>query len=198
MRGILETPGVFNLWSRLTGDIPVKKKIISEFIRPFHGAKILDIGCGTGRMSELINRVVPVSYVGFDSNADYIEFAKQHSYPGTFFSEDITQTTRLDNDFDIVMALDMMHHVNDDQAKKVIAIAKKSLKPNGRFILLEPVITEQRSFFEKELMKLDRGKFIRKKNENISFLKESFSEIKDEILSDSYFIPWTECVFCCK
>ncbi len=197
MISLLEIPSVFNLWSRLTGDISVKQKIISEHIRPFDGAKILDIGCGTGGISNLIREVARVSYTGVDVNPKYIEFAKKQNYPGTFYSADITRGFQADTDFDIVMALDMMHHINDEQVRKAIALARRSLKQNGRFIFLDPVITKDRSFFEKQLMKLDRGRFIRTKDANNAFLKESFSEIESTFLT-SYLIPWTECIFCCK
>ena len=198
MTRFLEYPVIFYFWSWITGDIPLKKKIIQEHIRPFEGAKILDIGCGTGVLAQLINEVTPVSYTGFDSNPKYIEFAKKRKYPGVFNVGSVHNSFLSANDFDIVLAMDVMHHLNDEEAKAMLTLAKKCLKQNGRFILQDPVITKQQGFFEKQLMKLDRGKYIRRTEADEEFLREVFSEVKIDMLSNSYFIPWTECVFSCK
>ena len=193
---LLENPILFDLWNRITGDITIKKKIISDFIRPFPGAKILDIGCGTGAFSQLIQDP-SVSYIGVDLNPAYIKLAKKRKYPGLFYCEDAATLVLPENEFDIVLALDSLHHMDDEHVRQVLSFAKKCLKPNGRFVSIEPVITQNQPLLEKQLMKLDRGKHIRTIEANLAFFKEAFPEIHSELLN-SYFIPWTECVFVCK
>ena len=195
MNGILDNPIIFNFLSVITGDVKVKRKIIDEFIKPFNGAKILDIGCGTGQMLKLINENFSVSCTGFDINARYVNYAKQKNNSGNFFCADITNTITIENDFDIVIASDILHHLNNTDVMNLIEVAKKSLKPNGHFIAVDPIKTEQQNTVEKYLMKNDRGKYIRAKEENLNLLKLYFSQINTTTLQGSYFIPWTECVF---
>lgn len=195
---LLENPLLFSLWSRVTGDIAVKKNIISKYILPFEGAKILDIGCGTGILADLLNDVAPVSYMGFDSNPGYIEYAKKKKYPGIFIAGDAGNIVFPEKEFDIIVALDVLHHISDEQAQQMLGLVKKCLKPNGRFILLDPVIRPEQTFFEKKLMNMDRGKHIRSADVILKILQGTFVDIKTKQLSGSYLIPWTECVFCCQ
>ncbi len=50
MRGLLGFPYVWNLFEKLIGGSHAKKIFVNDFIVPFKGASILDIGCGTGEI----------------------------------------------------------------------------------------------------------------------------------------------------
>jgi SAM-dependent methyltransferase len=198
MTGLLDNPFMYDLWSRITGDVVVKRKIMTEYIRPFNGAKVLDIGCATGTMSTLFQETGSVSYHGVDLNPKYIEHAKRKNYPGVFLLADIRNAGLLQNDFDLVTALDVLHHVNDDGAKALIEGAKKRLKQGGRFVLLDPVVRMDQPFFERTLMRMDRGKHIRSEKTILDLVRGSFTDVTVRTISHSYRIPWTECVFCCQ
>ena len=74
LRTLLEFPFVWNSFEKIIGGSRAKRKFVKNFIIPFEGASILDIGCGTG---EIINYMPEdINYVGFDLSNKYIDYAK--------------------------------------------------------------------------------------------------------------------------
>ena len=63
---ILNLPFFYDLFQNIVGAPRVKKRIVDEFICPFPGAKILDVGCGTGSIRDYLPK--DVSYIGVDIN----------------------------------------------------------------------------------------------------------------------------------
>ena len=47
IRSILSVPLIYDTYQKLIGSTARDRRYVQEFIIPFHGAKILDIGCGT-------------------------------------------------------------------------------------------------------------------------------------------------------
>lgn len=80
------------LWKEiLEGHSKIIKRIIKD------SAKVLDAGCGYGRMSELFN---PKNYTGVDFSPDFIEIAKK-KYPNNKFEvQDLTKLPYKDQEFD--------------------------------------------------------------------------------------------------
>ena len=48
VRRILAVPGIYDLFINLVGAADARVRWAREYLRPFPGARILDIGCGTG------------------------------------------------------------------------------------------------------------------------------------------------------
>ena len=48
LRAVLSSPVVFDVFQNLVGADGFRRKYVREFIHPAPGARILDIGCGTG------------------------------------------------------------------------------------------------------------------------------------------------------
>lgn len=108
--------------------------------------KVLDIGCGNGRLAERLEREGKrLSYVGVDASPELIAIAaalkpQLKNLSAEFFPADITQSNwsaPLDGDsFDIAVALAVLHHVPSfDLRVAVLRDVHALLKPNGRLIL---------------------------------------------------------------
>jgi trans-aconitate 2-methyltransferase len=96
---------------------------------------VLDIGCGDGKITALINSYVKNGYVaGIDSSKDMIALA-QKNFPLTnytnleFFIMDATKIHFI-NKFDIAFSNAALHWVKDQLS--VLKGVKKSLKKSGR------------------------------------------------------------------
>ncbi len=95
---------------------------------------LLDIGCGDGRITNEIARLLPNGYVvGIDSSANMIElslksFAKSNLSFYVMSATDI----HLDKRFDIVFSNATMHWIKDHSL--VLANLRKNLNPNAKLL----------------------------------------------------------------
>jgi 2-polyprenyl-6-hydroxyphenyl methylase/3-demethylubiquinone-9 3-methyltransferase len=97
-------------------------------------AKILDVGCGAGLIS---NELAKDGYElhGVDQSASSIEVAKRHAPRGSkvhYSAGDAFALPYEDQSFDVVMLLDFLEHVEDPAA--AIKEAGRVLKPNGMML----------------------------------------------------------------
>jgi ubiquinone/menaquinone biosynthesis C-methylase UbiE len=99
------------------------------------GDRILDLGCGSGRLIEIL-KDKKVKYIGLDSSQKIIEIAKKN-YPGYNFS--VGEALNLpfpENSFDKVFCIRVLPHIPSDEFRiKFLKEAKRVLKPKGLLIL---------------------------------------------------------------
>jgi len=93
-------------------DSPYKASLILDIISKcdidFHS--IADVGCGSGRVAEIISQRLPdVSVYGFDISADASSFWQQRSGP-EYHQEDFLTS---DRHVDLSLCLDVFEHVED-------------------------------------------------------------------------------------
>ena len=104
-------------------------------VRPRRGDQILDIGCGT---AEILEHLPEIQYFGFDASQKYIDAAKaRFGNRGTFSCDTVTTATlqRLAAS-DVVLAVGILHHLDDSDATSLLELAKAALKPGGRLVTL--------------------------------------------------------------
>lgn len=110
------------------------------------GVKLLDVGCGNGRLAERIEKEGRrVQYVGVDASPELIAIASAHKsrlhrVAAEFRVADITQTdwgAPLRGElFDIALALAVLHHVPSfDLRVAVLREIHMLLQPGGKFIM---------------------------------------------------------------
>ena len=97
------------------------------------GEKILDLGCGNGRLFELFkNR--NVKYTGVDTSVEFIERAKE-KYGDYFVVADAFNLPFPDNSFDSIWAIAFFHHIPSKHLRlKVFKEIKRVLKKDGKII----------------------------------------------------------------
>lgn len=102
------------------------------------GASILDIGCGSGLLLALIQLHRPVRQaVGVDVNAKAIAAAESMTAANGFpFSFHVSESASgwPQETFDVVLMIDVLHHVPAASRRDVIAAALARISPNGLFI----------------------------------------------------------------
>ena len=108
------------------------KKDLIKRIKISPKAKILEVGCGSGQNLLLWKEQNPT---GLDISLEAIEKAKDEGL--TVLQGDVNTKLPFANEsFDIIFALDIIEHVEDDAAaiKRLVDL----LKPNGKLIINVP------------------------------------------------------------
>jgi len=95
--------------------------------------KLLDLGCGNGRMLPAFKNV---EYYGIDNSKNLIRIAKE-KYPEAIFREgDVLNIPFPENSFDKIYSIAVLHHIPSKELRiRFFQEAKRVLKPNGLFIL---------------------------------------------------------------
>jgi trans-aconitate methyltransferase len=102
---------------------------VIDLLDPKPGERILDLGCGTGQLTQaLADRGAEV--VGLDSSPDMIGQARQNFPAIPFVLSNATEMT-FDREFDAVFSNAALHWMPD--AERVADRIAKALKPGGRF-----------------------------------------------------------------
>lgn len=163
---ILSRPAMYNLLQLFAGARMYRSRMVRDYIRPFEGCRILDIGCGTGEYVEVLDRYCATyEYSGFDGEAGYIAHA-QHRFADRlgirFHHRILTEDESAEfKHFDIVLAMGVMHHMDDDLVLSLLRAAKTALSPGGRLITYDPGQFSDMNVIERFFLKQDRGRNIR-------------------------------------
>jgi ubiquinone/menaquinone biosynthesis C-methylase UbiE len=108
-----------------------------EFISDYAGNndRILDLGCGNGRLSELF-RVKAVDYYGVDFSQKLIDIARER-YPHLKFQvADALNLPFPSNFFDKVFSIAVLHHIPSKELRlQFLKETKRILRPKGLVIL---------------------------------------------------------------
>lgn len=112
-------------------------KELLELLNLKGNEKLLDIGCGDGKITELISRKLEKGIViGIDNSKDMIRFAR-HKYTNDKFEHltfEIKDACNLgyESEFDVIYSNAALHWVKDQEC--VLNEAYKSLKKGGRIL----------------------------------------------------------------
>ena len=107
---------------------------IAEQIKGIPYEALLDVGCGTGFLIDILVKQKPARYCGVDLSDGMIRVAKRKGIPGAEFT--VGSADRLpypDGRFDIVTCSQSFHHY--PYPEKAMREAKRVLKPGGLYIL---------------------------------------------------------------
>lgn len=101
-----------------------------DLLAPQPGERILDLGCGTGQLTEQIARSQAKVW-GIDSSETMIAKAKAN-YPHLEFAVADARNFHFDRPFDAVFSNAVLHWV--PEADRAIACIRQSLEVGGRFV----------------------------------------------------------------
>jgi len=100
--------------------------------------RVLDIGCGDGRMTaEIARRAHQGRVIGVDRSAEMVEFASRTfppaQYPNLSFRQTDARGLPFESEFTLVYSSAVLHWVREHQP--VLAGIARSLRPGGRIVL---------------------------------------------------------------
>jgi SAM-dependent methyltransferase len=196
-RGIwspLDSPWVYEALHHLIGARRWMKKFSDDVIRPQDGDRIFDIGCGPGALL----RCLPpgTSYVGFDRNPAYIERARQMNMGrGQFICDDVANFARHDlAPADIVVAIGVLHHLDDDLTANLLRQTAGALNPGGRLITVDPCFHPKQSALQRFVVSNDRGMHVRSFSQYLDLVRAVFPQAKAIFQSGHIPFPYSICI----
>lgn len=104
---------------------------------------VLDVGCGTGLMADVIAKAGAKKVVGIDFSPDAIATAKkEHARPNLDYRvEDIKKHK---DRYDIVISLGTLEHM--DTPLEILKLIKKHLNPGGTIVITSPNWSNPRGY----------------------------------------------------
>lgn len=196
LRPILDRPFFYELFHTIVGAHDRSNLLIREYIRPQAGDRILDVGCGPGNMLPYLPEA---QYLGVDANESYIEAArKRYGHRGRFVCDRVSHQSVQDlGEFDIVLALGLVHHLADDEARDLFRMGRTALRTGGRLVTMDGCYTPDQSAAARYLLSRDRGRFIRTESEYLKLAGEWFSDVRPVLRHDALRIPYTTLFMVC-
>ena len=87
VRAVLAHPAIYNLFQSMVGANRMQREIVHTYLRPWTGARVLDIGCGTATVLDYMSGI---TYVGLDLSKNYIDMAQaRYGDRATFYACDV-------------------------------------------------------------------------------------------------------------
>ena len=99
--------------------------------------------------------------------------------------------------FDIVLALGIVHHLDDQEARQLFQIAYDALKSGGKLITFDGVWTNDQSAAARWLIARDRGQYVRNEREYVKIASEVFANVRASVRHDLLRVPYTHLILEC-
>ena len=101
------------------------------------GADVLDYGCYTGELEEVLLPLSPRSVVGIDISSKAIGDARRKRRPQCeYHVMDASRTTFPDSSFDLVVGRAILHHLDFEPSLREV---HRLLRPGGHALFVEPL-----------------------------------------------------------
>jgi 2-polyprenyl-3-methyl-5-hydroxy-6-metoxy-1,4-benzoquinol methylase len=110
---------------------------IKLFMDDFKLEKLLDVGCGTGRIVKFFNDNGFKS-LGCDIYEDALTFARKINKKNTIVKASAVKLPFKKNAFDIVISISVIEHLTPNEAEVFIQESERVLKPGGFIFLVTP------------------------------------------------------------
>lgn len=200
IRHSLALPWIYDTFQKLVGAYTWRDRAIQRFVSPAipQNGKLIDIGCGTAEAVRYLPRVV--EYIGFDRNPAYIHQARERygHLNATFHCEELSLDFSMNGSpADAVLALGLIHHLDDVQTLDLFRLAKKLLGPGGFLLTLDPVYDPKQSSLARYIISKDRGTAVRTELAYKELALRECSRVEVFIDRNPLRIPYTGIVMKC-
>lgn len=175
-----------------------REDFFTRFVRPAAGASVLDFGCGTG---DALRFLPAVQYCGIDSNVNYLRRARRrYASRGEFVEGGINELSALPSgEYDLVLALGVLHHLDNLTAEQAIVQFARVLRPGGRFVSHDPVLVDGQGRLARWFVQHDRGRHVRAVEQIVRLARVAFARVEPVVVPRPLRIPFTEiALVCCK
>jgi len=184
IRGILRSPGIYIAFQKLVGG-RYSRNFCLELLSPKPSERILDIGCGP---AHYLKRMPAVRYLGFDTDQDYIQYAKsKFGERGTFFCEEFsTERAQQYGPFDGVLLMGLLHHIDDEACNQLFLQISPLLSQTGRIVTLDTTLYRGQNWIETFLASRDRGDYVRSPQAFLHLAEQTFETVEGRLLTPKW------------
>ena len=197
IRSVLSHPRIYDLFQNIMGARSRRREFSTNFIRACPGNRLLDVGCGTAQILDYLPE--GVDYWGYDINPEYIATAQAKFDGKQRFACRLIEESEIAGmpPFDIVLAIGLLHHLDDETARNILRLSKLALKPAGRFVSIDPVFTVGQNHMARFLIRADRGQNVRTAEGYSALVRHEFHLVKG-IVRHRIWIPYTHFLMECQ
>ncbi len=193
-RAVLSFAPLYDGFQRLVGAVAARRRIVLDYLGLRPGQRVLDIGCGTGALLEQMP--VDVEYVGFDVSQSYIERARARFGGRALFMCTSLQAADLSSfpPFDLAVAMGVMHHLDDGEARQAFRLGASALHASGRMVAVDPCWTPRQHPVARMLIERDRGQNVRDAASYAHLGSSCFGEVEVSVRTDLLRVPFTHAI----
>ena len=198
LRRLLRAPSIYQGFQDLLGSRRFQRRFAHAWVTAEPGMRVLDIGCGPAAL--LGHLPAGVEYHGFDENPAYIAAArKRHGDRGRFWQQRVERQVMADlGRFDRVIALGVLHHLGDDDAAALIALAAAVLAPGGALVTYDPTLVPGQARISRFLVRRDRGQCVRPPDGYAALARAAFADVTTEVVSGHLRVPYHAAILTCR
>lgn len=164
---------------------------VSRFARAPEGARLLDLGCGTGRFSIPLAAKLRFSVTGADFSKEMLDKAREKDTAKLvkWDQQDAQNLTYPDSSFDIVFMSHLLHHCDDPD--KVIRGCRRVLKAAGVVLVrhgcIEQIRNDAEHTFFPETLTVDKARIFSLPRMESCLKAAGFSNITSEEIIQQTF-----------
>jgi ubiquinone/menaquinone biosynthesis C-methylase UbiE len=165
--------------------------VVSRLSKAPRGAKVLDIGCGTGRFALPLAEKLGFKVTGADLFKEMLAKAqeKDTSHLVTWEVQDAQSLTYPDSTFDVVFMSHLLHHCDDPD--KVLRECYRVLKAPGvvlvRYGALEQIEHDAEHTFFPEALAIDKARVFTFARMDTCLKQAGFTKLKPETITQRYY-----------
>ena len=186
---ILSNEFAYDAFQTCVGSYKFRHRFL-ESIKIKADSKILELGCGTGITLETIQNN---EYIGIDLSQKYLDKAKQRTESSILVQGDVSIADTYQNlsttKNDVVLALALWHHLDDEQMIKTLENVHRISEKGVSVFSLDPFVDEKTGISAKWVAENDRGKFLRSSAHIKEISEASGFEFSFEISRRELYIP---------
>lgn len=193
VRRVLSDPRIYDGVQSLLGVNGARRYVCEEIVDAKDGDTVLDVGCGTAELLHYLP--ANVTYYGFDLSEAYIAAAKRRYAKRancSFQSADLSAVSADDlPPCQHAIAYGVLHHLNDDVAKHVLAGIQERLAPGGRVITVDPVFAPDQAMIARALIQRDRGQHVRTADKYLDLMPSSYASKRITVRHNLLRVPYS-------
>jgi ubiquinone/menaquinone biosynthesis C-methylase UbiE len=166
---------VYDRIQDLAGAREVYRRLSPHLVAKRSPYWLLDIGGGTGRTRRVLSD--RSRYVCLDMEGPKLAQLQRTGRDGVPVQGDATRLPFRSASFDLVVCVDVSHHLTDGELDAVLGEMQRVLHPSGRLVFLDAVLNER--WIGRTLWSLDRGSHPRRAGDLRAKITRAF-QIRDE------------------
>lgn len=187
---LLSNPYLYHFSQKVMSAVSFHEYLVKKYIKKRENLNVLDIGCGP---AEILSVFKNINYYGYDTNPNCINYAKKKflsKNPKLFCKKFDSKEVKKLPKFDVILLLGIIHHLNEEENKKLLILCRKALKKSGFILTEDPILIKKQNFIARFLVKSDRGLYVKEKKDYLKLLSKYYKKIESKIYHQK-FIPYT-------